>query len=135
MKGQKTLKVTSILMIIGGVIAAIAGVLVLLGLGALTALAGGAEGMGLLYASSIIIIVTSIIQFIAGIRGIGACSAPQKAASCVKWGIFIVVLYIASTVLGFIGGSEFSIINLVLNMLLPALYIFGASQLKSNVNA
>ena len=135
MKGQKTLKVTSILMIIGGVIAAIAGVLVLLGLGALTALAGGAEGMGLLYASSIIIIVTSIIQFIAGIKGIGACSAPQKAASCVKWGIFIVVLYIASTVIGFIGGSEFSIINLVLNMLLPALYIFGASQLKSNVNA
>ena len=39
MKGQKLLKVTSILMIIGGVIAAIVGVLALLGISALVALA------------------------------------------------------------------------------------------------
>ena len=56
MKGQKLLKVTSILMIIGGVIAAIVGVLALLGISALVALAESAEGAGLLYASSAIII-------------------------------------------------------------------------------
>ena len=53
MKGQKLLKVTSILMIIGGVIAVIAGVLAILGISALVALSGSAEGAGLLYASSI----------------------------------------------------------------------------------
>ena len=39
MKGQKLLKVTSILMIIGGVIAAIVGVLAILGISSLVALA------------------------------------------------------------------------------------------------
>ena len=127
MKGQKLLKVTSILMIIGGVIAAI-------GISALVALAESAEGTGLLYASSAIIIVSSIIEFIAGIKGVGACSAPQKAAACVKWGIVIGILYIASMVIGLIGGGQFSIINLVLNLLLPGLYSYGAVQMKNNVN-
>lgn len=52
MKGQKLLKVTSILMIIGGVIAVIAGILAILGISALVALSESAEGAGLLYASS-----------------------------------------------------------------------------------
>ena len=124
MKGQKLLKVTSILMIIGGVIAAIVGVLAILGISALVALAE----------SSAIIIVSSIIEFIAGIKGVGACSAPQKAAACVKWGIVIGILYIASMVIGLIGGGQFSIINLVLNLLLPGLYSYGAVQMKNNVN-
>ena len=134
MKGQKLLKVTSILMIIGGVIAAIVGVFAILGISALVALAESAEGAGLLYASSAIIIVSSVIEFIAGIKGVGACSAPQKAAACVQWGIVIAVLYIISTIIGIIGGSQFRIVNLVLNMLLPGLYSYGAVQMKNNVN-
>ena len=86
MKGQKILKVTSILMIIGGVIAVVVGVLAILGISALAALSGSTEGIGLLYASSILVTVASVIQFIAGIKGIGACSDSQKAASCIKWG-------------------------------------------------
>ena len=43
MKGQKVLKITSILMIIGGIIAAIAGVIAILGVSALAALSGSAE--------------------------------------------------------------------------------------------
>ena len=81
MKGQKVLKITSILMIIGGIIAAIAGVIAILGVSALAALAGSAEGTGLLYASSIIVTVASIIQFIAGIKGLGACKEPGKGES------------------------------------------------------
>lgn len=46
MKGQKILKVTSILMIIGGVIAVVVGVLAILGISALAALSGSAEGTG-----------------------------------------------------------------------------------------
>ena len=77
MKGQKLLKVTSILMIIGGVIAAIVGVLAILGISALVALAESAEGTGLLYASSAIIIVSSIIEFIAGLK-----RAPESGRLC-----------------------------------------------------
>ena len=129
MKGQKILKVTSILMIIGGIIAAIAGVIAILGVSALAALSGSAEGTGLLYASSILVTVASVIQFIAGIKGIGACSAPQKAASCVKWGIIIAILAI-TIIIGLVGGGQFSITSLVLNLLLPGLYVYGAMQMK-----
>ena len=135
MKGQKLLKVTSILMIIGGVIAVIAGILAILGISALVALSESAEGAGLLYASSIIVVVASVIQFIAGIKGIGACRAPQKAASCIKWGIIIAVLSIISMIICLIGGGEFSIVSLVLNLLLPGLYIFSAVQMKGSTNA
>ena len=134
MKGQKMLKVTSILMIIGGVIAIIAGVIAILGISALAALAGGTEGMGMLYASTILVIVASVIQLIAGIKGVGACNAPQKAASCVKWGIVIAVLTVISIVLGLVGGGEFSITNLVLNLLLPGLYVYGALQVKAGAS-
>lgn len=134
MKGQKILKVTSILMIIGGIIAAIAGVIAILGVSALAALSGSAEGTGLLYASSILVTVASVIQFIAGIKGIGACSAPQKAASCVKWGIIIAILPIISIIIGLVGGGQFSITSLVLNLLLPGLYVYGAMQMKGAVS-
>ena len=66
---------------------------------------------------------------------IGACSAPQKAASCIKWGIIIAVLSIISMIIGLIGGGEFSIVSLVLNLLLPGLYIFSAVQMKGSTNA
>ena len=82
----------------------------------------------MLYASTILVIVASVIQLIAGIKGVGACNAPQKAASCVKWGIVIAVLTVISIVLGLVGGGEFSITNLVLNLLLPGLYVYGALQ-------
>ena len=107
MKGQKILKVTSILMIIGGVIAVVVGVLAILGISALAALSGSTEGIGLLYASSILVTVASVIQFIAGIKGIGACSDSQKAASCIKWGIIIAILTIISMIIGLVGGGSF----------------------------
>lgn len=129
MKGQKILKVTSILMIIGGIIAAIAGVIAILGVSALAALSGSAEGTGLLYASSILVTVASVIQFIAGIKASGL-QRTQKAASCVKWGIIIAILAIISIIIGFVGGGQFSITSLVLNLLLPGLYVYGAMQMK-----
>ena len=131
MKGQKFLKVTSILMIIGGVIGVIAGIIAILGISALAALTETGEGTGLLYASSIIVTLASVIQFIAGIKGIGACKAPQKAATCIKWGVIIAVLSIISMIIGLVAGGDFSITSLVLNLLVPGLYIYGAIQMKN----
>lgn len=132
MQGQKVLKITSILMIIGDVIAAIAGVVAILGISALAVLAESTEGTGLLYASSILVTVASVIQLIAGIKGIGACSAPQKAASCIKWGVIIAGMSVVSMMIGFIGGGEFSLTSLILNLLLPGLYVYGAVQMKND---
>ena len=132
--GQKFLKITSILMIIGGIIAVIAGVIAILGISALAALAGSAEGTGLLYASSILVTVSSVIQIIAGAKGLKACKAPETAGKCVTWGIVIAVLSIISLVIGLIGGGDFNIVNLALNLLVPGLYVYGALKTKSNVN-
>ena len=63
--------------------------------------------IGLLYASSILVTVASVIQFIAGIKGIGACSDSQKAASCIKWGIIIAILTIISMIIGLVGGGSY----------------------------
>lgn len=134
MKGQKLLKVTSIFMIIGGVLAAIVGVIAFLGISALVALTDSIEDMGFVYAGSIIIIVASIIELIAGIKGIGACSDPHTAASCIKCGIFVVALTIASTIIGLINGGEFNITSLVLNLLLPGLYVYSAMQMRDHIN-
>ena len=89
------------------------------------------EGTGLLYASSIIVTLASVIQFIAGIKGIGACNAPQKAAACIKLGIIIAVLSIISMIIGLVAGGEFSFTSLILNLLVPGLYIYGAIQMKN----
>lgn len=134
MKGRKLLKVISILMIIGGVLTAIVGVIAILGISALVALTDSTEGMGFIYADFIIIIMASVIEFIAGIKGIVACSDPQEGASCIKWGIFIVALTIASTIIGFIDGGKLNITSLVLNLLLPGLYIYSAMQMRDTIN-
>ena len=131
MKGQNLIKITSILMIAGGIIAGIAGVIAILGVSTLVALAGSAEGAGLLYASSIIVTIASIIEIIAGVKGLKACKAPELAKKCVTWGILIVADSIISMVIGLIGGGEFSISNLALILLVPGLYIYGALQIKS----
>lgn len=133
MKGQKALKITSILMIIGGIITAVTGVIAIIGMSALSALAESAEEMGLFYASSITLTVAAVIQFIAGIKGVGACSNPQKAASCIKWGIIIAVLSVISIIIGLAGGGEFDIMSLVLNLLVPGFYVYGAMQIKNNM--
>lgn len=127
MKGQTFLKATSILMIIGGVIAAIVSLIGIAGVALLASL-GGASG--LLYLSVGIAVAASVIELIAGIKGVGACKAPEKAAACVKWGIIIAVLSVISMVVNLIGGGEFEIVNFILNLVLPVLYVIGAAQLK-----
>lgn len=120
---------------IGGIIAVIAGVIAILGVSALVALAGNADGTGLLYASSILVTIISVIEIIAGAKGLKACKVPENAGKCVTWGIVIAVLSIISMVIGLIGGGEFNITSLVLNLLVPGLYVYGALKTKPNVNA
>ena len=105
MKGQSFLKITSILMIVGGIIAVITGVIAILGVSVLAALSGSVEVTVLLYVSSILVTVASVIQIITGVKGLKACKAPETAGKCVTWGIVIAALSIISMVIGLIGGG------------------------------
>ena len=134
-QGQTFLKVTSILMVIGGIIALLAGVFAILGVSALAALMGSAEGTGLLYAGSVLAVVTSAVEILAGAKGHKACRLPEKAGECVILGIAIVALSMISMVVSVKGGGEFKIINLVVNLLVPVLYILGAVKTKPAARA
>ncbi|MGO5158830.1 MULTISPECIES: hypothetical protein [unclassified Bilifractor] len=134
-QGQTFLKVTSILMVIGGIIALLAGVFAILGVSALAALMGSAEGTGLLYAGSVLAVVTSAVEILAGAKGLKACRLPEKAGECVILGIAIVALSMISMVVSVKGGGEFKIINLVVNLLVPVLYILGAVKTKPAARA
>lgn len=131
MKGKTMLKVSSILMLIGGILTAIMGVIALIGIAALVALVGEEVSAGLLYFSGALVIVSAIVEIIAAAKGLGACKNPQKAKGCMPWGIIIAVLCVVSEILNVVGGGDFSIINLITGLVLPVLYIIGANQMKA----
>ncbi len=93
--GSKFLKVTGILMIIFGSIALVVSIIAMLGLGVLEAL--GAP-MGLLWASGLISLAASVAEFVAGIIGVKNWNKPEKANTCIGWGIAIVAMSIISNV-------------------------------------
>ena len=76
--------------------------------------------------------VASVIEFIAGIKGLGACKMPQKADACIKLGIIIAVLSIVSMIVNVVGGGEFNVTSLILNLLVPGAYVYGAIQMKKD---
>ena len=65
-------------------------------------------------------------ELIAGIIGVINAEKPQKAKACIVWGALVAILSVAGTILGVVGGSDFSVSGLVLGLVLPVIYIIGA---------
>ena len=92
MKGQKFLKVTGILMIIGAALSILFGVIIG-GVGALIAKFAGASTLGFaFYLGLATTLVGGIIQLIAGINGVKHCNKPENAKKCITWGISLLSL-------------------------------------------
>lgn len=126
MNGHKFLKVTGILMIIGGALSAILGIVAVLGVAALAYIASARTEAGMLYASTILLLISGVVELIAGIIGVINAEKPQKAKACIVWGALVAILSVAGTILGVVGGSDFSVSGLVLGLVLPVIYIIGA---------
>lgn len=125
-KGSGFLKVTGILMIIGGGISIIMSIIAVLGVAALVYISDGEASSAMLYASVALMVVSAVAQLVAGIIGVVNCKKPEKAGVCMAWGVIVAVLCIAGTILNSVGGGSFSIFSLVLGLVLPILYIIGA---------
>ena len=134
MHGVKFIKVTSIIMIVGGSIAALAAIIAILGISALALLAESTEGMGFLYVTTIMVAVASIIQIIAGIKGLKVCKSPEGASTCIIFGGVVAALAIVAMIISVINGADFNFLSLVINLIVPALYIYGALQIKKGLN-
>lgn len=125
-KGAGFLKVTGILMIIGGALGIILSIVAILGIAALTYLSSGESSMGLLYASGALLLISAAAQLAAGIIGVKNCRNPEKSGTCIGWGSAVAVLCVAGTVLNSVAGGEFSIMSLLSGLVLPVLYVIGA---------
>ena len=134
MQGSKFLKVTGILMIIFGALALVLSIISLAGLGMIAALAesiGGVVPMGLLTVSAILGLVGAVAELIAGIVGVKNWNKPEKAGTCIIWGIIVLALCIISNVLTLVGYPDnFNVLNLLTGLVIPVLYLIGGFQNK-----
>lgn len=124
MQGAKFLKVTGILMIIFGALAIVMELIAMAGLGVLEAI--GAP-MGALWLSAIVGLVGSVLELVAGINGVLNAEKPEKAKTCMVWGIIVAGMCVISNLITlFAYPDNFSIVSLLLGLVIPALFIFGA---------
>ena len=128
MKGRKFLKITGILMIIGGAFGIIGGIVAMIGAGALAAVLE-TSAVGLVFAS-VLILVSAIFQLIAGIMGVKNCDKPEKAQRCLVMGVIVAILSVAGNVISNILGSSFNILSYATGLIIPVLYIIGAVKNK-----
>ena len=130
MEGRKFLKITGILMIIGGAFGIIGGIVAMIGAGALAAVLETSAG-GLMLAS-VLILASAVFQLIAGIMGVKNCDKPEKAQSCLVMGVIVAILSVAGNVISNVLGSDFNIINYATGLIIPVLYIIGAVKNKES---
>ena len=126
-KGASFLKVTGILMIIGGGISLIVAIVALLGIAALAVL-GASSGM--LYAAGALTLISAVAELVGGIIGVVNAKRAEKAGLCMAWGIIVAVLCVAGCILTVVGGSAFPWFSLILGLVLPVLFIIGAAKNK-----
>ena len=136
LKGQKMLKVCSILMIIGGALVLLISIFGLVGVIA-AASAGLDIGMsiGAAYGAMAIAIVSSAIELVAGIIGVQAAKMPSvgKIKASLIMGLLVALLSLVSSIMSIVSaGFEVSdIVSLLLGLVVPVLYIVGVIQYKN----
>lgn len=130
---SKMLKVTGILMIIGAGLGLLGGISLLAIGGAAGAVDPSlASSGGLIMALALVAIVVSAVQLVAGIMGVKNWNKPEKAQICFILGIAIIVVGLISDIIS-IASAGFSasiVTSAVTGLIIPALYTYGAMQLK-----
>lgn len=140
--GSKFLKVTGILMIIFGSLAIVVSIITLIGIGALntasdalgiTSLINSTQyNFGMLYTAGFISLLSAVIELVAGIMGVANAEKPEKAKTCMIWGILVAVMCIVGCIFTVIGGQSFPIFSLLTGLVVPVLYIIGAYKNQQN---
>ena len=129
-KGQKFLKVTSILMIIGGALSGITCLLGIAGVALLAAVADSHAAALLLYLALALALAAAVVEFIAGLKGLNASKTGENADKCVILGAVIAGITILSTIINLAGGGKVNVTSILLSLVVPGLYIYGAMQVK-----
>ncbi len=136
MQKNQMLKVCGIIMIVGGSIGIILNIVAVAGVSALAALAayaGASIAAGLLTFACILMLAGSAMELVTGILGVKNCDKPEKVNSCIVCCIIVVSLSLLGTILTVAAGGSFNFFSFLLGLVLPALYLVGAFQLKKTI--
>lgn len=57
---------------------------------------------------------------------------PEKATSCLVFGIIVAIFNLLGIIIGAVGGSGFNFVSLVIGLVLPVLFIVGAVMNKKS---
>ena len=126
-KENMGLKVTAIIMLVGGIISAVLSLTSIAGVALLNLI--GIKS-ALIYIAIIVAVGGSVVQIVAGANGIKAAKDPTKAPACVKLGVVIIALNIFASLLNIIAGNGFDFTSLALGLILPCLYTaFAAGKI------
>ena len=125
---MKFLKVTSILMIIGGALSGITCLLGIAGVALLAAVADSHAAALLLYLALALALAAAVVEFIAGLKGLKTCKTGENADKCVVLGAVIAGITVLSTVINLAGGGKVNVTSILLSLVVPGLYIYGAIQ-------
>lgn len=106
----------------------------MLGVGVLALALGNEAKMGLLMMGSLLVLVSAIVSLIAGIIGVKSAAIPEKAGTCIKFGILTGVFAVLGSSLSTLGGKSFNFLSLLIGLVIPALYLIGAFQNKSLID-
>lgn len=132
-RGKGFLKVTGILMIIGGAIGIIMAIVAMVGAGATASLFYDTTGVelavGLLILAGVVSLIGGALELVTGILGVKNCGDPSKATICIVFGIIVAALCIISNIIYFSG-----VFSLLLGLVLPVLYLIGAFLNKNSVS-
>lgn len=123
--GSGILKATGVLMILGGVLVMFFSILATIGIAALDMYTYGEENLKLVYVSLAFAFFCGSIELITGIIGVMNANKPEKATTCVVWGVIFTMLCIIGNVLFVVCGLSFNLIWFGSGLILPIVFIIG----------
>lgn len=123
--GSGILKATGVLMILGGVLVMFFSILATIGIAALDMYTYGEVNLKLVYVSSAFAFFCGLIELITGIIGVMNANKPEKATTCVVWGVIFTMLCIIGNVLFVVCGFSFILIWFGAGLILPIVFIIG----------
>ena len=131
--GKGLLKVSGILLIIFGGITLLVGILALAGMMMPEVVAIVAQQTGVsattVVVSAIVVVVLAAVNIVAGILGVKNANKPEKAQVCFVMAVILLLIVIINAILSVVSG-QFKIWTIVIEFVLPILYLVGALKNK-----
>lgn len=125
---SELLRLSARVMVIFGILSSVIFLLLLMAVLGFLYLTGGVFNATMSVVGVGLLLLAGISEFIAGILGGRSCKTGHRLISCLVWGGLTLALTVAGTVVNFQTAPKQLLLTLVLELVLPILYLIGAVQ-------